>query len=555
MRTLYTYTKMSKYAITLTNKKIFNFYNENPNINIEAMNLLLIEILSKLGENIDNAMKSTIQGEILSNIQTQNGQITSLMENMNTVKDNVIQIRQDTTHLSTKLSNISEIKNDIDSIMTNKMHEMKSEYISGVKSLLLENLSTNKNEVIQHIDQNTNSFYNNIIHFIGDTMMKDIKEHNEKISSIMENNHTTFVDKNKLLYIENQDKYCGKIDTLLQNFQTHMSNEVSSITKNYDETSMKDFVINFDTKCGTLFQQLQQPVYSFLSSSEERIQQNINIIKDSTVNSDLKHENTMNELSNYLKKFQNSSHKGAMAENELETVLTQMCPSAEIINTANIRASGDFLMKRENLSNIMFENKAYERNVNPDEVDKFIRDVEEIKTHSIFLSQTSGISRKNNMQVDIHKGNILIYIHNVQYSRDKIQVAIDIIDNLSQRINDFENKTTENVISDHILEQINAEYREFIKERDDIISMTKEYNKKLVSKIENLHINTLNKYLSTKFSNSDKVQYTCTLCNLFTAPTKKSLSAHVRACKKQHDITVDTTTNLDIQLTPTENIN
>lgn len=555
MRTLYTYTKMSKYAITLSNKKIFNFYNENPNINIEAMNLLLIEILSKLGENIDNAMKSTIQGEILSNIQTQNGQITSLMENMNTVKDNVIQIRQDTTHLSTKLSNISEIKNDIDSIMTNKMHEMKSEYISGVKSLLLENLSTNKNEVIQHIDQNTNSFYNNIIHFIGDTMMKDIKEHNEKISSIMENNHTTFVDKNKLLYIENQDKYCGKIDTLLQNFQTHMSNEVSSITKNYDETSMKDFVINFDTKCGTLFQQLQQPVYSFLSSSEERIQQNINIIKDSTVNSDLKHENTMNELSNYLKKFQNSSHKGAMAENELETVLTQMCPSAEIINTANIRASGDFLMKRENLSNIMFENKAYERNVNPDEVDKFIRDVEEIKTHSIFLSQTSGISRKNNMQVDIHKGNILIYIHNVQYSRDKIQVAIDIIDNLSQRINDFENKTTENVISDHILEQINAEYREFIKERDDIISMTKEYNKKLVSKIENLHINTLNKYLSTKFSNSDKVQYTCTLCNLFTAPTKKSLSAHVRACKKQHDITVDTTTNLDIQLTPTENIN
>jgi len=192
----------------------------------------------------------------------------------------------------------------------------------------------------------------------------------------------------------------------------------------------------------------------------------------------------------------------------------------------------------------MLENKAYEHNVNPDEVAKFIRDAEETKTHSIFLSQTSGISRKNNMQVDIHKGLILIYIHNVQYSREKIQVAIDIIDNLSHRIDEFENQTNENVISNNVLEQINQEYRDFIKERDDIVSISKEYNKKIISKIENLHVNTLNQFLSTKFSNTDKVKYTCDLCNVFTANTKKSLSAHSRACKLKHphdSIVVDTT--------------
>jgi len=39
------------------------------------------------------------------------------------------------------------------------------------------------------------------------------------------------------------------------------------------------------------------------------------------------------------------------------------------------------------------------------------------------------------------------------------------------------------------------------------------------------------------------VKYTCHLCNVFTANTKKSLSAHSRACKLKHphdSIVVDT---------------
>ena len=53
-------------------------------------------------------------------------------------------------------------------------------------------------------------------------------------------------------------------------------------------------------------------------------------------------------------------------------------------------------------------------------------------------------------------------------------------------------------------------------------------------------MNSLNKYLSTKYSNNEKRGFTCEYCNVFSASTKKSLSAHVRACKKQHDIKVDT---------------
>ena len=66
--------------------------------------------------------------------------------------------------------------------------------------------------------------------------------------------------------------------------------------------------------------------------------------------------------------------------------------------------------------------------------------------------------------------------------------------------------------------------------------------RKLLSQLDNLKINALNKYLSTKYANTEKSGYTCEFCNIFTAPTKKSLSAHVRACKKNHDIKVDTAT-------------
>jgi hypothetical protein len=218
-----------------------------------------------------------------------------------------------------------------------------------------------------------------------------------------------------------------------------------------------------------------------------------------------------------------------------------MFPSAEVVNTSGTKASCDFLLKRENKSNILFENKAYDRNVNPDEVQKFIRDIQESKMNGVFLSQNSGISRKNNFQIDLHKGCVLVYIHHANYSREKIQMAIDIIDNLSERIQELDSEEEhENIISKALLDEINQEYIEFNKQRDEIILTSKDYQKRLISQLENLKMNALNKYLSNKYANVQKTGYTCAHCNIFQAQTKKSLSAHVRACKKQNEIAVET---------------
>ena len=100
----------------------------------------------------------------------------------------------------------------------------------------------------------------------------------------------------------------------------------------------------------------------------------------------------------------------------------------------------------------------------------------------------------------------------------------------------------ENIISKSQLDEINQEYVVFNKQREEIIISSKDFQRKLLSQLENLKINSLNKYLSTKYANTEKIGYTCEYCNVFSATTKKSLSAHVRACKKQHEISVDTDT-------------
>ena len=544
---MYIFVKMSNYTLCITNEKLWKFYNENQHINFEAINLIFHEIISKLVENMSATMHSTINGEILSTVHKQEDQMNSLKDKLSSLTENMTQIRQECSHLSdlkTQLQtihhNVSELKSDITNNVSAKLTDFKNDYISSIKTIFNENLDNDKSEIINRIEANNSIFIDKTKLLLNETITKDINEHNKHITHLVENNTNTLIDKTKLLITENQDKYLGQVGLTLQHFQTSLSNEINNLLKNDDDNAIKNFISSFDSKCSAMFQTVQQPVFSFLTASEERIQSNIQIIKDNTLTTQSKNAATMDDLSLYLKKFNNSSFKGAIGETELQALLNKMFPSAEIINSSGTKACGDFMMERDNKPNIMFENKVYDRNVTPDEIQKFIRDVGEIKTHAIFLSQNSGISRKKNFQVDIHKGLIMVYIHNVQYSPDKIQLAVDIIDNLSERIQDLDVENDENVISKSLLDEINTEFIDFNRQRDEIILTSKDFQKKLLTQLENLKMNALTKYLSTKYSSNEKTGYTCEYCNAFSAATKKSLSAHTRACKKQHEITVET---------------
>jgi hypothetical protein len=217
----------------------------------------------------------------------------------------------------------------------------------------------------------------------------------------------------------------------------------------------------------------------------------------------------------------------------LESILIKLYPSSEIINTTGQISSGDFILKRNNQVKILIENKNYESNVPKREIDKFILDVETQNCSGIMISQHSGISFKKNFEIDINNGNILIYIHNMNYESDKIVIACDIIDNLSYKIKEL-NGTDEHVkISSNILQLINEQYQRFIEKKELIISQLNNNTKQIIESLKDLELSELNNILSNKFASSKISNYKCEICNNYLGNSLLSLSRHKTSCRKK----------------------
>jgi hypothetical protein len=390
------------------------------------------------------------------------------------------------------------------------MIEMKKEYIEDVKSIILSNT-------------------------------------NEKISGLIEKNNQQLIDKTNLLFNElipkNNENLYKNMNEKINVFNETLKEETEKVIKlmTIDKSNVKHCFSSFERDITSLFStlqtNLQQPLHMYINTSEERINNNISNIKDITKENMVVQNKLYSELNDFLNKYRTSNYKGSFHENQLKNLLNKMFPNGEVIDTTGTKSSGDFLLKRPNKPNIMFENKDYTENVYNSEIVKFIYDSENIKTHGIFLSQHSGISGKSNYQIDYHKGCILVYVHNTDYSEDKIRTATDIIDSLSSKIEEFSEGEEIN-INKEILQEINDQYQEFVTKKDALIGMTKDFSKKALLQLEEMKFPSLEKYLSGYFSSATKTnrlnnQYVCDICNVYISTTKKSLSAHQRGCKNK----------------------
>jgi hypothetical protein len=480
-------------TITITNKKILKYFEEHASIDPENSFLLFIEILEKFGDNIFEQMSSSLNKQILEGLNENTRILTNLQENIK--------------RMNTEITNSLFIK----------MVEMKKEYLEDMKNII----STNSNEKIASLLEKSN---NQLIDKTNVLLNDIIPKSNDANFSHLSERITHFQN----LLKEETDKISQKMVT--ENNQTNV--------KQYFDT----FETNFNNMLSTFQNNLQQPLHMYINTSEERINKNINNITDLTKENMSTQTKLYAEMNDFLNKYKVSNYKGSFNENQLKLLLNNMFPTGEIINTTGQKSAGDFTMKRLNKPNIMFENKDYFENVYNAEIIKFIFDAENIKSHGIFLSQHSGISGKSNYQIDYHKGNILVYVHNVDYSREKIQLAVDIIDNLSiklEELKDGEGENNEMNISKDILDSINTEYQSFALKKDTLIGMTKDFSKKSIAQLEELKFPSLDNYLSNHFASATKNatklnnQYTCEICKIYICSTKKSLSAHQRGCKNK----------------------
>ena len=98
-----------------------------------------------------------------------------------------------------------------------------------------------------------------------------------------------------------------------------------------------------------------------------------------------------------------------MSENLTIDVLESLYPSAEVESVGQTKETGDVMLTRANKPKILRKTSTGCA-VAQTEVVKFIRDIEVQKCSGVFLSQNSKITTKQNYEINLHNGNILVYV-------------------------------------------------------------------------------------------------------------------------------------------------
>ena len=566
--------KSTQNSLTISNKKVIEFYEKNKSLDFEQINVLCVDLFENILQDATQNLTKNISSQILSECKENREKIMEL------------------NHQLLSLNNqIQKLNNDL----TLKTHDVKKEYVEEMKTLLtihtnekikvlLDNMNEqllDKQKILLHEfkDDSQTSSETNTNRIIDKTMLALNEVNNNslnKITSLVEQNTNHLVERTKNIINdiipENQDKCTHQIQENIKSFFTLLNEDTKKIITNNSEITtflskyqekinisektsseilgelktllnknkednISHFIQNFDTKYNLLLQGIQTPIVSVINSSEERINTMLTSLNNTTKEQNISQNKVMTDLEEFLNKYRNSSFKGQLGENHLNSVLTKMYPTAEIIDTSKLTSSCDFMLKRENKDTILIENKDYNVNVDPKEVKKFIGDCETRTSHGIFLSQNTGITSKNNYQIDIMNGKILVYVHNCEYMSHKIQIAVDIVDTLSQKIKELnlEDKTDEMVFSREVMEEINSEYQLLISQKEAIIHYVKEFQKNIIIKLEDIRLPKLENILPLNLTslNANKMVHKCEKCNTFATDSSRSLSAHQRWCGKK----------------------
>jgi hypothetical protein len=467
--------------IIITDSIILEFYKENTNLDIVTMNRILIDILKNLSTNMNTTINNTINNKILT-------ELTDLSINFNAFKQDY-----------------SKINNDI----IFKMLDIKKEYIEDIKLILNNHNLTNSEKISSLFDKNNDLLLTKTNHIVNDIVPKS------------------------------QDKLYGQIDSCIKKLYSSINTDTNKLFENMnkDDTTIKECFKNIETQFDKMIGTIQQPIFNYIQSSEERTSASIQFIKEKINTQHVSQDILSKEMTVFLNKYKYNSHvKGSVSETELYSVLQQIFVSDEIIDCSGETATCDYKVNRfdKNKPTILFENKDYSRSVTTDEVLKFERDLKLQKHHGIFLSQNSYITYKEQFHIDIKDGLIHIYINNVCYNQDKIKIAVDIIDSLSVKLkslNNDVNKLEHIYIDENDLNELLEEYNEFIKQKTIIIDSIKLNNKILLEKLEDLHTHSVKKLLIKNNIIQGDDENKCKFCNCFSGKNKASLGAHIRNCK------------------------
>jgi len=456
--------------ITITDKKIIAFYKENPHLDVENINHIFIDILKQLSTNLSSKIDNTLTSQILSIVKDLKGEIYKI--------NNEISI---------------------------KLNDAKKDYIDDVKTLF------------SHAELSTQ----------------------EKINHILEKSNDTLLAKTTLLMSDiipkSHDKNYTNIENCVKQFFTTISDDTKQLLKMNGLDKSDGLVENIDKNINKMFSNIQQSLFNAIQTSESRTFSSIQQVND-TINLQKQiQENLSVELNTFLNKYKsNSSIKGSVSECELYSLLQKILPNDFLARCSTEACSCDIRLTRKDkrLPVILFENKDYTATVNTDEIDKFERDLKLQRCHGIFISQNSPIAYKENFHIDIINNIIHLYIPNGGYDIEKIKLAVNIVDSLSEKLSLIILDPNEEIyeVSIDDFENLKKEYCEFANKKLEFIDLIKIITKQLTDKLESIQLPVLKK-LTVGNTETKNMGIICSLCNKFNAKNKASLGAHMKHCR------------------------
>ena len=461
--------------LTVTNKRIIEFYNNNPNLEFETMNIMLIDILDKLLKTMDT---TTLNNTIASQILTTMHELKTSVSNVN--------------------NHVSSFQTTMSAEFVMRLNEMRRDYMEGVRTI-----------ISAHSTDNVYPFISTQMNQLVDTMRKSV------------------VDT------------CPQIQETVKCVCESMLVDVKKMGENTLDVNVLDaFVERNNVKFSELLNTSITTNNSNIASSENRITTKLTSIHDASVSAGNVQTDLKNGVADLLHKMNNSSVKGKLSENILSNIVHTLYPTAEIDSVGAQKETGDIILKRNDKPNILVENKNYGKNVGQEEVKKFIRDVEIQDCCGLFLSQNFGIANKCNYEINLHNDNVLVYVHDVNNDPEKIKIAIDIIDHFKAKIDELRSMGDGDTEIDQIpkdtLTEINREYQQFVINKLTHVRCIKEMSQKLLKQTDELKFPTLDLYLSTRYAFSSS-KFICEYCG-FPGKNQPAISAHQRSCKKKREM-------------------
>ena len=348
----------------------------------------------------------------------------------------------------------------------------------------------------------------------------------------------SFYEANPKLSCENMNLVMIEMINNLQNTGIINNNNNNSnnnpemtVIKEHIKETISNSIGNLDLKTTMMLQNIQQPLYSFITNSEERINKNITSMKEIKPSSQEEYSTLLKDITHIVNK-----ESGNDVINNIRSTFNKLYTSAEVRTVDLPNTDEAVTMKRFRCPDVLIQLNTDEYNIESNQIDQLYKNVSDFNYSGIIISQSSGFSGKTDFHIDIHNGNVIVFIHNYNNNDLKPQMAVNIIDNVMKHITQTKNPTDTTVhIPKDILDQINNEYRLFISQKSAVVEILKDTQKKVISQMDEIKFPFLEKYLSTKFvapvCNSG---LKCDVCKNYSANNLKALAAHKRGCLRKH---------------------